>query len=110
MRLFLRNNKMAFIKSTVAAAGLAVLANVAQAQQQTCLSRDEIVSKLDTRYNEHPIGRGLQGEARLFEVFMSQDGSSWTIIQSYPNGLSCIMAAGTHWHQSDLAAVFGTSS
>ena len=103
---------MSFVKMTAAAAVIAVSATTtyAQQQQQTCLARDVIVSKLDDGYNEHPVGRGLQGNARLFEVFMSQDGSSWTIIQSFPSGMSCIMAAGTHWQQSDMATVFGTSS
>ena len=99
---------MAFGRTFALAATLTLTAAAAQAQQN-CLQRDVIVSKLDERYNEHPVGRGLQGDARLFEVFMTQDGSSWTIVQSFPNGLSCIMAAGTHWQQSDLAAVFGTS-
>ncbi len=81
------------------------LTTAAQAQQ-TCLTRDVIVQKLGEGYSERLVGRGLQGEARLFEVFMSQDGASWTIIQSFPTGMSCIMAAGTHWQQDDIAAVF----
>ena len=88
-------------------AGAAVLAANTAAAQQTCLQRDVIVAKLDERYNEKPVGRGLQGEARLFEVFVSVDGSSWTIVQSYPSGMSCIMAAGTHWQQSDMAELMG---
>ena len=76
------------------------------AAKQTCLTRDVIVQKLGDGYAERLVGRGLQGEARMFEVFMSRDGSSWTIIQSFPTGLSCIMAAGTNWQQDDVASVF----
>ncbi len=91
--------------SAAIAATLICLSSAAQAQQ-TCLTRDVIVQKLGDGYAERLVGRGLQGEARLFEVFMSRDGSSWTIIQSFPTGMSCIMAAGTHWQQDDIAAVF----
>ena len=87
------------------AATFMALSSAADAQQ-TCLTRDVIVKKLGDGYAERLVGRGLQGEARLFEVFMSQDGSSWTIIQSFPSGLSCIMAAGTHWQHDDISQVF----
>lgn len=100
---------MAFGRNLLVAAAFAVTAASAQASQ-TCLPRDVIVTKLDERYDEQPVGRGLQGDARLFEVFMTQDGSSWTIVQSFPTGMSCIMAAGTHWQQADMATLFGTSS
>ena len=92
----------------VMAAGLAAATLVATpvTAQSTCLSREVIVTKLADGYDEQLIGRGLQGEARLFEVFMSSDGSSWTIIQSFPTGMSCIMAAGTDWQQDDVANVF----
>lgn len=91
--------------SLTAGAMLFCMAFPAQAQQ-TCLSRDVIVQKLGDRYSEQLVGRGLQGETRLFEIFMSRDGESWTIIQSYPSGISCVMAAGTNWQQDDVAQVF----
>ena len=93
------------LKLAAMAAALIGLSSTALAQPK-CLARDAIVEKLGSNYAERLVGRGLQGEARLFEVFMSEDGSSWTIIQSFPTGMSCIMAAGTHWQQDDLASVF----
>ncbi len=93
-------------KPLAALAALFCLSTTAQAAQ-TCLTRDVIVQKLGDGYQEQLVGRGLQGEARLFEIFMTSDGSSWTIIQSFPTGVSCIMAAGTDWHQNDAATVFG---
>ena len=96
---------MALKTTLIALACAGTWAGTAQAQQ-TCLPRDSLVEKLAEKYSERLIGRGLQGTARLFEVFMSADGSSWTLLQSFPNGTSCIMAAGTDWHQDDLAVVF----
>ncbi|MEY1557077.1 hypothetical protein AB3Y40_15715 [Yoonia sp. R2331] len=94
-------------RHVLAAAAATIIATTTVVQaQQTCLTREVIVQKLGEGYSERLVGRGLQGEARLFEVFMSRDGSSWTIIQSFPTGLSCIMAAGTHWQQDDISQVF----
>ena len=90
----------------VATACLMVFGTAAQAQQ-TCLQRDIIVERLDTRYDEKPAGRGLLGDARLFEVFVSTDGETWTIVQSFPSGMACVMAAGTHWYQTDYTALAG---
>ena len=84
-----------------------IVAGSTATAQQTCLERDVIVERLDARYDEKPTGRGLLGDARLFEVFVSTDGSTWTIVQSFPTGMSCIMAAGTHWLQSDMASLAG---
>lgn len=75
--------------------------------QSTCMSRDVIVDRLKTTYSEELIGRGLQGTNRLFEVFMARDGSTWTIVQTMPTGVACIMAAGTHWQHDDIATAFG---
>ena len=94
------------------AAGIAaVLISTTAAQaQQSCVQRELIVSKLGERYSEQLVGRGLQNDNRLFEIFVSDDGGSWTIIQSFPTGLSCIMAAGTDWLATDMAALAGAES
>lgn len=97
-------------KSCFAAVAAAILLATPALAQQNCQEREALVAKLDEGYSEKLIGRGLQGDARLFEVFMSSDGSSWTIIQSFPTGMSCIMAAGTDWYQDDIASVFAIES
>ena len=79
------------------AAALALCLAEPVAAQTTCLPRAVIVANLDQRYDEKPTGRGLVNESRMFEMFVSTDGSTWTLLQSFPNGTSCIMAAGTHW-------------
>ena len=77
------------------------------AAQTNCLPRDVIVANLDKRYDEKPTGRGLVNETRLFEVFVSTDGSTWTLLQSFANGTSCIMAAGTHWLNDETTGLDG---
>ena len=95
---------MAKYKTSILAATLILLGGAVAAQ--TCLPRDTIVERLEARYQEKLAGRGLRGESSLFEMFTTADGSSWTIIQSFPTGRSCIMAAGTDWQMNDMRAAF----
>lgn len=96
---------------TGSVAAIAVAGSV-QAQQ-LCMPRDALVDTLQSTFSESLIGQGLQSsptDSRLFEVFMSTDGQSWTIIATRPSGLSCIMAAGTDWlvnEEEELAGIPG---
>ena len=89
---------------TTAAATLAVAAMAATvgsageaAAQRLCMPRDEIVEMLDVRYSEAPIALGLASGGRLVEVFSSADGSTWTLLLTAPDGMSCLMAEGQGW-------------
>ena len=42
--------------------------------------------------NNQPLGGG----AAVLELYVSEAGT-WTVVQTRPNGLSCIMAAGDNW-------------
>lgn len=89
---------------TLATAAAMAFAAPAFAQQgEACLPRDKVVKNLQSKYSESLQGRGLQNEVRLVEIFASDDGSSWTIIQTYANGTSCLVAAGTNWMESKQA-------
>ena len=39
---------------------------------------------------------GVASNGAVVEVFASAHGS-WTIIMTYPTGMSCMMAAGDNW-------------
>src|SRR5690606_6971432 len=82
----------------------------AQAQAAQCMNRDALVAALEQRYAEGLLGRGLQSEQQLIEVFMSPDGESWTILQTYPNGMSCIVASGTDWLPEEAVELAGVPS
>lgn len=85
----------------VAAAGLlgAVVAapTAARADPQVCGARAEILAELTKRYSEAPVAVGLSNSGVLVEVLSSDNGSTWTIIVSQPNGTSCLVAAGKEW-------------
>ena len=80
--------------------GLAVLITIMPAAlqaQSLCAERDSVVEKLETGYGEAFAGGGLQNSSRVFEVWMSEEKGTWTILMTRSDGMSCIMATGTNW-------------
>lgn len=67
------------------------------AAQALCAGRDELVADLERKFAEVPESMGLSGNGKLFELFSSRDGATWTLVLSDPNGTSCIVAAGKAW-------------
>ena len=63
--------------------------------------RAEAVSE---RYKEAPVALGLASNGDLLEVFSSDNGSTWTIIVTSPNGTSCLVAAGQDWQPAKPVA------
>ena len=96
--------KLEAILSTVF---LAVLAGVcalflavapARAQAQ-CGPRAAIVEWLAGTYGEQVHFIGLGGNGAIHEVFLTDDGPSWTILETRPDGVSCIRAAGLNFQR-----------
>ena len=63
-----------------------------------CGLRAGVVAGLEQRYQEEQTALGLTAKGDLIEVFVGPSGS-WTIIQTSPRGMSCIMATGSRWAQ-----------
>lgn len=62
-----------------------------------CHSHADLTEMLDQKFAEQPSALGLQANGHLVEVFVSNDGTSWTIVVTRPDGWSCIVAVGEHW-------------
>jgi hypothetical protein len=62
-----------------------------------CHSHSELADMLHQKFAERPSAVGLQANGHLVEVFASNDGTSWTIVVTRPDGRSCIVAVGEHW-------------
>jgi len=65
--------------------------------QQACGAREKIVAKLETKWGETLSGGGFQSAASIIEVFMSEQGGTWTILRTNANGTACVLATGTDW-------------
>ena len=69
--------------------------------QANCTDRESLVSRLATGYGEAFAGAGLRNAEQVFEVWLSEEKGTWTILMTRANGQSCIMASGTNWRDSD---------
>lgn len=87
----------------IAALGLVLLlghvpGNQAQAAQNpTCDQRKRVIGHLADKYREAPVAIGVTNSGGLVEVLSSDDGQTWTIIVSTPNGVTCLLATGEGW-------------
>ncbi len=85
--------------SFAAAALLGPVGAHAQTQSQTllCDQRASVIGRLAEKYREAPVAIGVTSTGGMVEVLTTGDGGTWTIIVSYPNGTSCLIAAGEGW-------------
>ena len=54
-----------------------------------CHSHADLTKMLNQKFAEQPSALGV--------VFVSNQGTSWTIVVTRPDGWSCIVAVGEHW-------------
>ena len=64
--------------------------------QSACEFRKSLMAKLNTGYNERPIGIGVASTGNVVELIVSPDGT-WTIMVTKPDGIACIAAVGEDW-------------
>lgn len=43
------------------------------------------------------LSRGMRSPDSIVEVWIEPQTGDWTLVQSYTNGTSCIVAMGQHW-------------
>jgi hypothetical protein len=88
-------------KAVTAAAALLVAAQAASttadAASPACGPRTQLLDQLTKKYKEAPVAVGLANNGALVEVLTSNDGATWTILFSLPDGTSCLAVAGQEW-------------
>ncbi len=62
-----------------------------------CVERAALIRQLASKYEEAPVGIGLTAAGGVIELLTSQRGSTWTIIVTRPDGITCLFAAGEGW-------------
>ncbi len=86
--------------ATVAATALLSVTMNAQAvaeEARICAVRGEALAHLSNKYSEAPVAMGVTSKGAMVEVLANQNGTTWTIIITMPNGVSCMIAAGEGW-------------
>lgn len=62
-----------------------------------CAERGEMLRRLQTEHGAVLQGTGLRSAEAVLEVWAVPSTGNWTLVQSYANGKSCIVAIGEHW-------------
>jgi hypothetical protein len=94
------------VSSVSAATLVALFAGAASAQNAApCGEREKILEHLAANYKEIPIARGLDSHGRVLEVLASEDGQTWTILVTMPNGITCLVESGIAFEQMQVAMV-----
>lgn len=87
-------------KHVLAGLALSVVAGsstYAASTTEACTDRDTAVSHLASKYSEKTIALGLASNGGVIELLTNDAGSTWSIIVTTPDGLSCMVATGEHW-------------
>ena len=84
------------------------LASIPAAAQTACADHNQITDRLATYYSESRVGSGLDGNGHVIEVFASRQGS-WTMLVTFPDGRTCLIAAGEAWEPATLAVTGPTA-
>ena len=80
---------------------LMVFPAVAQTQTSdvTCDDSARLERMLSTVMQSERRALGLRGPETVLEVWIDPRTQDWTLVQTYTNGTSCIIAMGEHWEE-----------
>ena len=81
----------------------AIVATAAPALASNCAQRDHVVERLQSNYSEQLTVGGLQraqNTLSVLEIWSSDETGTYTVLLTDPNGISCILAAGTDFFEA----------
>ncbi len=74
-----------------------ILTALPASAQSGALPRADVVDQLGARYAEVQKAVGVTDDGGVIEVFATDDGSTWTLVLTKPDGTSRVIAAGEIW-------------
>lgn len=66
----------------------------ALADEQVCMSADEMKASLIDWYGERPVSEPSDNNA---QIWASAETGTWTMIKTHTDGSACVIAQGTDW-------------
>jgi hypothetical protein len=75
----------------------AVSAAQAVDPSDVCDKRQVMLQTLEHDYGEVEIGFGVTVDGALVELATAKGGTTWTLMRTLPNGMTCLVAAGQNW-------------
>lgn len=70
---------------------------LAQTADVTCDDSARLEQMLSDAMQAERRAFGLRGPETVLEVWVDPHTQDWTLVQTYTNGTSCIIAMGEHW-------------
>lgn len=78
--------------------GALMVLTIGQANAQArCAPRDIILDAAYRQYQERPIATALAAGGVVLEVLATREGATFTVLQTRPDGTSCVIAVGESW-------------
>jgi hypothetical protein len=80
----------------------AIVAMASPVLSATCAQRENVVERLQSRFSEQLTVGGLQraqNSTSILEIWSSKETGTYTVLLTNPNGISCILAAGTDFFE-----------
>jgi hypothetical protein len=87
---------MKLFKSTAFALMLTTCSMSPVMAQQNCMPREQAIEFLADEFGEGRIGMGL-ADNQIVELYTNPDTGTWTIVTSFPNGQTCLLAEGSDY-------------
>lgn len=72
--------------------------------QSTCVVREDMAKALAATYGEQQRMVAVNGSS-VIEFWGNEDASTWTLIVTYPDGVSCVLGAGIGFAVADEGPV-----
>jgi hypothetical protein len=93
------------ILAALAAGILAILPRPAPATDGPCTQdRKTVIRQLGAQYSEKPVAMGLANNGGVIELLHSKDRTTWTLIITMPDGVTCPVVAGESWENIPIVA------
>jgi hypothetical protein len=71
------------------------------AQSRNCAERERVVERLSDTYGESRQSIGLAANNQVMEVFANLESGSWTVTVTLPSGITCLIASGMAYEDTD---------
>lgn len=85
---------------TAIAVAMAVTATAPAHAQTNCAPRELVMDRLQTNFGETLAAGGLRSQSQVLEVWASGATGTWTVLMTTADGMTCVVASGTNWHQN----------
>jgi hypothetical protein len=65
--------------------------------QAFCMKHSDFVAEAANEFQETLVGFGILSNKRIFGVFASPQGATFTVVFTTPEGLTCPIGTGHNW-------------